>query len=135
MWRGGSRLWKDRMLVCGAEDRSAKDQILLCGSTDTSGTEPDHALGWKYDVSLQWRAQDVRVVYKALFMGRRRRPDWSQLTAAWQSDMPSLSEASKKMLKQEVATEVAFLDRTSLLILADDWFGKWVEKFLKVCNR
>ncbi len=135
MWRGGSRLWKDRMLVCGAEDRSAKDQILLCGSTDTSGTEPDHALGWKYDVSLQWRAQDVRVVYKALFMGRRRRPDWSQLTAAWQSDMPSLSEASKKMLKQEVATEDAFLDRTSLLILADDWFGKWVEKFLKVCNR
>ena len=65
------------------------------------------------------------------------RSAWSQLTAAyaWQSDMPSLSEASKKMLKQEVATEVAFLDRTSLLILADDWFGKWVEKFLKVCNR
>ena len=27
------------------------------------------------------------------------------------------------------------MDRTSLLVLADDWFGKWVEKFLKVCNK
>ncbi len=49
--------------------------------------------------------------------------------------MQSLPEANRKMLKQETATEDFFLDRTSLLILADDWFGKWVEKFLKVCNR
>ena len=48
--------------------------------------------------------------------------------------MQSLLEASKKMLKQKIATADAFLGRTSLLILADDWFGKWVEKFLKVCN-
>ena len=60
---------------------------------------------------LVWR-QDVRTVHKAL-----------------------LPKASRKMLKQEIATEDAFLDRTSLLILADDWFGKWVENFLKVCNR
>ncbi len=39
------------------------------------------------------------------------------------------------MLKQEIATEDAFLYKTSLLILAEDWFGKWVEKFLKMCNR
>ncbi len=39
------------------------------------------------------------------------------------------------MLKQEIATKDAFLDSTSLLILADDWFGKWMERFLKVCNR
>ncbi len=39
------------------------------------------------------------------------------------------------MLKQEIATVDAFLDSTSLLILADDWFGKWVDKFLKMCNR
>ncbi len=56
-------------------------------------------------------------------------------TVAWQSVMQSLPEANRKMLKQETATEDFFLDRTSLLILADDWFGKWVEKFLKVCNR
>ncbi len=54
---------------------------------------------------------------------------------AWQSDMQSVPETSRKMLKQEIATEDASLDRISLLILADDWFGKWVEKFLKVCNR
>ncbi len=60
---------------------------------------------------LVWR-QDVRTVHKAL-----------------------LPKARRKMLKQEIATEDAFLDRTSLLILADDWFGKWVENFLKVCNR
>ncbi len=35
---------------------------------------------------------------------------------------------------EPTATGDAFLDRTSLLILADDWFGKWVEKFLKVCR-
>ena len=36
---------------------------------------------------------------------------------------------------EPIVTGDAFLDRTSLLILADDLFGKWVEKFLKVCNR
>ena len=66
------------------------------------------------------------MVYKALSMGRRRRPGWSQLTVAyaWQSDMLSVPETSRKMLKQEIATEDAFLDRTSVLILADDWYGK-----------
>ena len=53
------------MLVCG-EERSVKDRIFLCGGADTSGTEADHALWWKRDVNLHWRAQDVRVVYKAL---------------------------------------------------------------------
>ncbi len=38
-------------------------------------------------------------------------------------------------VEAEVATEDAFLDRTSLLILADDWFGKWVEKSLEMCSR
>ncbi len=38
------------------------------------------------------------------------------------------------MWKQGIATGDASLDKTSLLILADDWFGKSVEKFLKVCN-
>ncbi len=36
---------------------------------------PDHALWWRRDISLHWRAQDVRVVREALLMGRRRRPD------------------------------------------------------------
>ncbi len=44
-------------------------------------------------------------------------------------------EANRRMLTEEIATEDAFLDRTSLLILADDLFGKWVEKFLKMCNK
>ena len=42
-----------QVLVCGGEDRSAKDWILLCGGEDTSGTDPDPALCWKCDVSLQ----------------------------------------------------------------------------------
>ncbi len=49
--------------------------------------------------------------------------------------MQSILEANKRMLTEEIATDGTFLDGTSLLILADDWFGKWVEKFLKVCNR
>ena len=79
MCRGGSRLWKDRMLVCGGEDRSAKDRILLCGGADTSGTEPDHALWWKRDVSLHGWTQDVREVRAALPMGINRTSAWSQV--------------------------------------------------------
>ncbi len=171
-------LWRGEILVCGGEDRSAKDRILLCGGADTSGTEPDHALWWKRDVSLHWRTQDVRAVWRhclwkctgvqlesdlAAGLDRHRMSVWSvrhclygnascrvlpvtptirvasssticlwELTVAcaWQSDMQSLPKASRKMLKQEIATEYAFLDRTSLLILADDWFGKLVEKSL-----
>ncbi len=66
------------MLVCGGEDRSVKDRILLCEGADTSGTEPDHALWWKRDVNLHWRAQDVRVVYKALPEDVQRQPAESQ---------------------------------------------------------
>ena len=33
------------------------------GDADTSGTEPDHALWWKRDVSLQEWTQDVRAVH------------------------------------------------------------------------
>ena len=66
------------MLICGGESSLWKDRIMLCGGTDTSGTDPDPALWWKRDVSLHWRAQDVRVVHKALPMERRRRPGWSQ---------------------------------------------------------
>ncbi len=76
-------LWRDKMLVCGGESSPWKDRILLCGGADTAGTEPDHALWWKRDVSLQWRAQDVRVVHKALPMGINRASAWSQLTEAY----------------------------------------------------
>ncbi len=38
--------------------------------------------------------------------------------------MQSLLEANKKMLAKEIATDETSLDRTSLLVLADDWFGK-----------
>ncbi len=34
--------------------------------------------------------------------------------------MQSLWEANKQMLAEEIATDETFLDRTSLLILADD---------------
>ncbi len=63
------------MLACGGEDRSVKGRILLCGGADMSGTELDHALWWKRVVNLHWRAQNVRVVYKALLMRRRRQQD------------------------------------------------------------
>ncbi len=33
-------------------------------------------------------------------------------------------DANKKMLAEEIATDGTFLDRTLLLILADDLFGK-----------
>ena len=56
-----------------------KDRILLSGGAGTSGTEPDHALWWKRDVSLHWRAQDVRVVYKALPKDVQRQPAESQV--------------------------------------------------------
>ncbi len=46
-------LWRGKMLVCGGESSPWKDRIMLCGSTDTSGTDPDPALWWKRDVSLQ----------------------------------------------------------------------------------
>ncbi len=69
------------MLVCGGEGSMWKDRILLRGGADTSGTEPDHALWWKRDVSLHARKQYVHVVHKALPMERRRWPGWSQ---AWQ---------------------------------------------------
>ena len=38
--------------------------------------------------------------------------------------MQSHREANEQMLAEEIATEETFLDKTSLLILADDWFGK-----------
>ncbi len=82
MCRGRSRLWKDRMLVCGGEDRSAKDRIPLCGGADKSGSEPDHALWWKRDVSLHGRTQDVREVREALPMRICWRSAGSQLTAS-----------------------------------------------------
>ena len=50
------------------------------------------------------------------------------------SDMLVL-EANRKIFVEDIATDVTFLNRTALLILAEDWFGKLVEKFLKVCNR
>ncbi len=46
-----------------------------------------------------------------------------------------VAPSSTVMLAEEMATDGTFLDRTSLLMLADDWFGKSMEKFLKVCNR
>ena len=94
--------------------------------------------------------QDVWVASKVLSMVMGWRSTWSQFTASfdehWTSIDGSLSgcphdlqvlppKANRNMLKQEIATEDAFLDRTSVLILAEDWFGKWMEKFLKVCNR
>ncbi len=82
MCRGGSRLWKDRMLVCGGENRSAKDRIPLCGGADTSGTEPDHALWWKRDIILHGRTHDVREVHETLPMGINSTSAWSQLTAS-----------------------------------------------------
>ncbi len=41
-----------------------------------------------------------------------------------ESDMQSIREANKRMLTEEIAMEETFLDRTTLLILADDLFGK-----------
>ena len=43
--------------------------------------------------------------------------------------------AGRKMWKQHISAEDAFLDSISFLILADDRSGKEVEKFLKMCNR
>ncbi len=36
--------------------------------------------------------------------------------------------SSTRMLAEEIATDVTFLDRTSLLRLAEDWFGKLMER-------
>ena len=33
-------------------------------------------------------------------------------------------EANKRMLAKEIATDETSLDKTSVLIMADDWFGK-----------
>ncbi len=52
-----------------------------------------------------------------------------------ESAMQTIQKANKRMLAEKIATNETFLERTSMLILADDWFGKWVEKFLKVCNK
>ena len=45
-----------------------------------------------------------------------------------QSEPPAsgmlILEANKKMLAEEMAMDGTFLDRTSLLMLADDLFGK-----------
>ncbi len=60
-------------------DRSAKNRVLLGGGADTSGTELDHALWWKRDVSLYRWTQDVHVVYKALPKDVQRQPAESQV--------------------------------------------------------
>ncbi len=41
-----------------------------------------------------------------------------------ESDMQSIWKANKQMLAKEIATDETSLDKTSVLILADDLFGK-----------
>ncbi len=66
----------ERQNACGRRREQVSERLSPPDAdAGTSGTEPDHALWWRRDVSLYAQMQDVRVVHKALFMGRRRWPD------------------------------------------------------------
>ena len=55
-------------------------------------------------------------------------PEGKSTKAVNQSEPPPsdmlILEANKKMLAEDMATDGTFLDKTSFLMLADDWFGK-----------
>ncbi len=135
LWGRGQVRERQDSAVWG-RDTSWTDPILLCGGDDTSACIDVHrmSVGSIRHCLLEYRGGQIPVALAA-DTNRHRTSVWSighgrsslSHFQDWYRTFQGVRYAvtTGGQQAEQIAMDEAFLDRTSLLILADDWFGKW----------